>query len=339
MIKTDVNINGDTHSFYDGIGVFSESSKNFLVKKVKKIITPLSSSQPLNFVTKIANKTLALANYFRSEPLVPIVGRALEDAAAILTLGSFTNTLVNLIPFLGKDNLDEAKLVASVADATSRFICQSEGVSPERVVLEKKLNKQIVKQVKFCLDQTNSNRDVRKELADFLVGKGINQDQASKIALSIQIQEKKKSLIERIYSNIYLIPGALGALGTLDKWKLINLADLATKLGNIPVFGAIVKIGLKPISLYSFLAATTLRFGDNVNKLYRVQIKVRQAKEGSAEQVKAIEERMKLIWTTTLCGLSLVGGLVPLILSVNPAVLITYDLFVATLGLVNVLRQ
>lgn len=333
MINTNISQNNIFYDLYNDLSLLCENSKNYIIKNVKKITAPLSSSKPLALITKLANKTLALANSLRSEPFVPLLGRVLEDFGSVLSLGSFVGTLAGLFPSVGNDNLDESELASSVGDATKITLSRVR-VKRRRYNLSR-VNEAIVNRVKNCLEKTHTDQAIRADLQAFLIDKGIDQAFAARIAGAIRIQQKEKPLIEKIYSTLYLVPGVAGVLGTLDKWGIISLAKLAMKIGNIPVFGTLAKIGLKRIASYFFLGATTLRFGYNIYKLLNVQIKVWEAKEGSREHKKAIEERTEELWATFLCGLNLVGVVVPLILTVNPPMLIAYEIFVAALTLAN----
>lgn len=306
---------------------YLESIKNFGMINIKKVISPLSSSGPLNYVVKSVNKSLALANYVKCASFIPVFGRTLESAGEILGMGAFLNLVVLYIPFVNKENLDEEGLKKSI-DLSTYF-----GEIPN----EKWVNR-VVKHVKLSLDNTYSQGAIRAELESYLVNKKLPKELATNIAKSIVIKQKAKDKIEWVYLTLLLVPGFSTVYTTLEKWQFITFtANLSTKMGGIPILRYLAQIGMRKIALYGALTGLTLKFGHNSYKLYKAQVKVLNAKATDLE--KAREGRTKEIWATFTSGLTVVGIAVPLIVKVDSGALLGYEAFGALVGLANSLRS
>ncbi len=315
----------------NGVNYFSgfiESGKNYGMKQVKKIISPLSSSGPLNYVVKLINKSLALANYIKCDSLMPIFGRTLEGAGEVIGVGGFLNFVCTYIPFVNKDNLDEEGLKKSIDFSSS-------GLGNE--VIDKWINR-IVKQVKVGFDKTNSEDALRAGLKDYLVKKGLDSNLSASIANSITIRQKSKDNIEKVYTALFFAPLFSSFYSTLEKWQFITFtAELTEKIGKVPVLKYAAQIGLRKIALYATVPARILKFGHSCNKLYNCQVKVWNAKDGDLE--KALEARTKEIWNSSIAALDLGGTVVPLVVAVNPGLMLAYEAAGAAIGLANSLRS
>lgn len=320
-----ININNSDKSSNNFNYSMWDESRDCAVKYLKKTFSPLSSSAPVVYAVDISRKLISLANYYKPEPVLPVFCRHLEGAAELLEVTAFINIAMIFLPSVSSDNLDEEELKNSIdlSDLTPGDISKE------------KWTKRVVKQVKTSMDKTYSQRKVREEVAASLVKKGLNPDFAHKIAESMHLTKKQKPLIEKIYLSCFVVPGLSTVLNNLDKWKFIDLAWYAGKIGNIPLIGFVASIGLRPIALGFALTGLTLKLGHCGYKLYHAQVKVWKADKNAEDYAKVVEERTKEIWATAATGLTITGIVVPLMVSINVPGLILFGVITKVVGCIK----
>lgn len=340
------SISNDSRSFISSVSDVLIGGTNYVVKKAKYTVAPLSSSLPLTFAVKIADRSLKLASYIKQTAVFPNMAKTLEGTTDVLGIGASLNLILGLLPCLPITNLDEEKLKESIA---------IDQLDLTNVSAEKWQNR-VLKQVKASLNRSYTTRNVRIELEKFLIDKGLGAEQAAHIAGSIIIQAKSRHLAEKMYLACFLLPGVNTIVNTLEKWNLIQMASWSAKIGNIPAVNLIVKkigdmyvvslvaktvakLGLRQIALYSALLGLTIKGSYEASSLIKAQMTICMSDKNSPEYAKAITERTKQIWSFSITGLGLAGGVVPLFLSVNPALLLSYEIGAAAISFANALRQ
>lgn len=310
--------------------VYIEPGLNYGMKKIKKVISPLSSSGPLNYVAGLANKTLALMSHIKGDVVFPVLGRSIEGAREFLVLGAFLNFASTYIPVVNKDNLDENALKNSIDLSGNPYKLTEEATQ--------KWVKRIVKQVKEVgLEKTNTEAALRAGLQKYLVTKGLGNNFSMQIANSLVIKKKDKVAIEKTYLALFFVSRFSSVYTTLEKWQVIKFtSELSAKMGKIPVLSVLAKYGLRKIALVAALTGMTLKFFHNCVKLSKTQIKVWKA--SPVDLVDSREARNKEFWNTCLGVSGLAGTAIPLALAVNPPLLMIYEVCDLTANLAYALK-
>jgi len=334
-------IDKNSLGLYHGFLEKKEEAKNFLLRKVKVIVSPLSFSLPIAYVLSIASKSLKVANYFRSDVFLPGLVKSLEGTTSIIGAGAFINSTIGFIPWLTDSNLDEDVLKVSIHEILEKNKVNSPEIWSKRVV----------KQVKISLQKGCTKNGVKEEVAEMLIRKKTAMSEAAvrTFAKEIKLESKSKHVLEKISTFFFYVSSTNSVLRTCEKWDLISLSEISQRMGSSRLATSITQVTSKLPNCFGILTVGNLvRFsglsGMSVKivydsyKLYQAQKGVSESADKSTEQARFLKERISKIWSVALGGLIILGIVAPLILIINPVILLTYEIAVGVLGLVNALR-
>ena len=324
-------------SFFQPLVPNLEAKKNSLIRKIRSVTAPMSLSLPFYYFINLFNKAIKLQENLSGGSFLPLVGKSIEGMSDIARLGNFIFLTTGLFPHISQKRIDIAALEKSIT-------------LPQEILEEKRWKNRIVKQVKISAETRNTLSSIRQDIAimvarkagkDKLEAETLNRLQNSVDQLTIRL--KDKPTVEKVYTAFFFTSGLCGVVKTLSKWQLINLSKISLKIGNSKAIKITSKIvGSKITRSIALLGISEIGkiatlIGSTIKITYDSYLQQRINKAEDAEGItKLKKERAEKIWTISLIALSIIGTLIPLVLSVNPIVLLTYEIAVLSLGLLKI---
>lgn len=330
-----------SNSFFQPLISNLESKKNSLIRKIRSVTAPMSLSLPFYYFINLFNKAIKLQENLSGGSFLPLVGKSIEGMSDIARLGNFIFLTTGLFPHISQKRIDVAALEKSIT-------------LPQEILEEKRWKKRIVKQVKISAETRNTLSSIRQDIAAMVARKAGKDKLEAETLTHLQnsvnqltIRLKDKPTVEKVYTAFFFTSGVCGVVKTLNKWQLINLSKISLKIGNSKaikitskivgskITRSIALLGISEIGKIATLIGSTIKITYDSYQLCHLQQRINKA-EDAEEISKLKKERAEKIWTISLIALSIIGTLIPLVLSVNPIVLLTYEIAVLSLGLLKI---
>lgn len=164
----------------------------------------------------------------------------------------------------------------------------------------------------------------------------MNDRQIDKIVKQVAIQQKWRSVADYLSTACFTIVDAADNLTALKKWGLIEYSHIAAKIGSQSrvCFFVINQGGTALTSLASiglFIAS-----GDAVYRIYKCWIRYKEQTQGE-EKEKAYKELRGAFLDLCTYGTEFLAVTTPLLLAVNPPVVVGLALIAKTTGLICIL--
>lgn len=201
----------------------------------------------------------------------------------------------------------------------------------------KKNAEEITKEVMETAKSAKNHAEFYKVLKTSLKNQGYTDFQVEKFIEKAKINIKSRPLME-VLNKLCSTSSNFGTnLITLQKWKLVNLAELASNIGSqMPL--------LRPLFVYSI--ESTVKFFsvsgqaiNSMNAIYnlgKIQFKIMKSQSDKSLEGMFLK-RKQALWDIAANGTDLVNTVLPIFVSLNPPILIGMALITKGTGLLCIL--
>ncbi len=299
---------------------------NYSDSAIIHVVNRITKPSALKKVMQIGiNAFKAIDLFYHVEPAKRKITDAMKGTIDFLEFHStFKHALFWLNP-LSKKTLDEKVLLTSLETANE--------------AIKKKQAESIVKKVKKEMNKNSYTEDEVKEIITnhLTSGKyGYQLQAAELIAKSLKIEQKSRSiallLSEVGFTFITLTKNIL----TLHRWNIFNLANLSAAIGSrSQVFAFVMKLESELIFGVVEAAALIAKFSDAAQRAYRNRLKIHAITDDESKE-HITQELQTSILDLISFGFDFFQAALPLLIPLNPPVVIFFAIFAKGIGLICV---
>ncbi|WP_068467019.1 hypothetical protein [Candidatus Protochlamydia phocaeensis] len=298
----------------------------------KTISNPSAGKKAL----QLASKGIALLDYAYNKTHCPELVRSMKGGIELIEFYGLFKTVVYWINPLTKANIDEKRLRASLNAALKTHL--STVTEDRRQTIATNVFNDVLKGSENYLNES----DVRKAFQKSLRNHWCTAGQAEQIANQLKVTQKPRPTLQVLSAVCFTITDTAGAIMTLKKWGVISESMLAEagKIaaqigGQTRVFAFVAQFGVEQVLGVVVCAGQVFSLGDAAYRLVQAQLDInRGGTEDALKKARLV--RTRAIWDLVTTGLDLTATAVPLLVVVNPPVVIGLSLVAKGTGLVAI---
>jgi hypothetical protein len=285
-------------------------------------------------ILDLLSKVIEGANYASGKVYYPDLARSMKGGVEIINFFNLFKTAVYWINPLDEKNIDKAHLQKTLDQTLQNYL----GFLSEKDY--QNLSNQLMKEVlqdSIYLNQKQMLRAFEKSL----IAHGYKSN-AQVIVRNLVIIQKSRPKLEVLSKVCFTVSNSLSTILVLKKWgvldvgELLQLGKIAAELGkHSKVFFFIAQVGLKPIIGVVGCVGDSIVFVNSIHNLIKAQSAMTHA-HTQEMQTKARLARTQAIWDIATAGLNLTSSALPLLLAVNPPIVIGLSIIAKGTGLVAV---
>lgn len=313
----------DSVSRYTNYGITSTD------KTVKEIVKNPSAVKK---VLQLAGKIFAAFDlYFVGHVKPREITNVMKGTTQLIEFyGSYKNIMYWINPF-SKDSLDQETLKKSLEEALCAYQKGSPAEKRSSGLVDTIFTEVLAKEAYY------SYGEVLNVIQTSLIGQGYQENQIQSITSRVIIQQKSRPLIQLISSAIFTLTDLGDNLLTLKKWNVLDLSHIAASIGSKSrVFAFIAKRGVDTVLGVGSAAGLVLVVGETA---YRTVKQGMNYYSSDDKTKQAYQDLRKTLLDLLSSSLDLAATAAPLLMTLNPPVLVAMAIVSKATGLVCMLAR